>query len=863
MEWEQPHWSGRPKREFEPKRKLRPNGFARLARGAAANAPVVIAFYVLIAAACAVFAAVSLTVDPDAGVRVTLDDETAAAQARLDRSFPNIDQTFLAIVEGGDGLAGRERAVAIATALAAQSDLFQSAFVPGTGPFYDVYGFLFLDLDTINARVDEVLLRQPLFHALATAPDIGGLTALVTEIAKAVSQGRSPPGLGSLLTATAAVFEGEVKGVSQPIDWPMLAGLKVEPSSPRWFVVAQPRAGAERQAAAAAQRASGSSLGILWLWPRRAFGTVPNPLRDLVVPAGLSVFFALLLLAAGLGSFRLSAAIVLSGATSVAAASAAAGALGQPLDQATWSFAAAAVAPALAGGVLIGLAYQEARGKDLPVRQAVMLAAHRRAGMATVFCLLFAAFWLAWLLRQLPSMAHFSVIALVGTAVALAATLTLVPAAIAALEARTPPPEPHWIDEALTGPAPAYGRNAADVAALLVIAAAVFCAAFLPGIGFGERHLPSRPGILLDTPDARGAIHVLVEPDKAEAAIKMLSELPETGAIRTIAQFMPPEAAAKIAALRRLQSASATFPLPREEQDETLVRDNLANLEDQLSVIAASAAASEALRAAAHRLRRAVALFSNPEPPTAARIDTLETALFSGLADLPRAAGRLATLNLPAINDLEPGLLRRFVSPGGLWRIEVMPKTGTGLLSFAGAVRRAFPTAAGEPVAALARNEIVHHETLLALGLAFAAMAVLMLAGLRHAVAWAAAVVPAACLITLTAAMAAGLDLVLTSAMLAAASTVTACLACATMITAQRLTGKESAGPGGHFGTTIRTGVLPLLVLAGATAPLALSTRPGVSELGAFMAMMLLLSALLCLLLVPAIVRWSGHIFRR
>ena len=56
------------------------------------------------------------------------------------------------------------------------------------------------------------------------------------------------------------------------------------------------------------------------------------------------------LLAAGLGSFRLSAAIVLSGATSVAAASAAAGALGQPLDQATWSFAAAAVAPALAGG---------------------------------------------------------------------------------------------------------------------------------------------------------------------------------------------------------------------------------------------------------------------------------------------------------------------------------------------------------------------------------------------------------------------------------------------------------------------------------------------------------------------------------
>jgi hypothetical protein len=449
MEWEQPHWSGRPKREFEPKRRLKPNGFARLARAMAENAHVVVAFCVALSIACAAFAAVTLSVDPDAGVEVTLDDTTAAAQTRLERSFPNIDQSFVAIVEGGNGLGGHDRAVAIAQALAARSDLFQHVFVPGAGPFYDDYGFLFLSFEEIGARVDEVIKRQPLFHALAAAPDIGGLTALVTEIAKAVNLGRSPPGLEPLLATTAETFEGAVKGDARPIDWPRLAGLKVERDGPRWFVVAEPRPGAERQAAIAARLASGNELGILWLWPRRAFDKAPNPLRDLVVPAGLAAFFALLILAAGLGSFRLSAAVVLACLTSVSASAAAAGALGRPLDQATWSFAVAALAPALAGSITLCLAFQDARGKGLPVQQAVMLAAHRHAGLTLVACLVFGAFWLAWALRQMPSMAHFAMIALAGTAAALAATLTLVPAAIAALETRRPPPGPHWIDEAV------------------------------------------------------------------------------------------------------------------------------------------------------------------------------------------------------------------------------------------------------------------------------------------------------------------------------------------------------------------------------------------------------------------------------
>ena len=44
-----------------------------------------------------------------------------------------------------------------------------------------------------------------------------------------------------------------------------------------------------------------------------------------------------------------------------------------------------------------------------------------------------------------------------------------------------------------------------DIAAMVLLAAAVFSAVFLPAMRFGERQLPSTPPPLLETPDARGA----------------------------------------------------------------------------------------------------------------------------------------------------------------------------------------------------------------------------------------------------------------------------------------------------------------------------------------------------------------------
>jgi hypothetical protein len=854
MDWDQPHWSGKTQKTAPARQRLRPNGFAKLARFCVANRFAVLIFYLSAMILCAAAASLFLKVDPEAAPGVTLDDQTLSVQAEVGKRFPGIDNSFLAIVESRDADTSRNQALAVAASLSERSDLFDAAFVPGTGGFYDANALLFRDAAEVRARVDAALQMQPLYQALAASPDILGLARLVAEIGRAVEQGRSPPGLEAMLFAVAGAIESEVRGSPRPVDWPALAGLGGETRSQRWFVMANPRAGLEREAAEFAAVTTDGTQGVIWLWPRRTLGAVSNPLRDFAVPAGLAAFVTLTLLAAGVGSLRFSLAIALCCAVTLSVAAATAAAIGQALDGATWAFAAAVLAPAVVSGCVIVISYQQSRARGSASMQSAMLAAQRRGGLISAFAFLFCAFWAAWIVRQLPSLSHFGMIAVVGAVTAWVTAVTLLPAVIALFDRADPPADPHWFDEALSGGTSNHARNAFDILAMIVLAAAVFSAVFLPAVRFGERHVSSHAGPLLETPDARGAVHLVVPEGAVRDVVSELARLPDVGAIRTIGQFMPADVEEKIRELRRLDGFAPVEPPPGTPPDGETVRNSFAELERQLTAIATGPAASAGLRDAALRLRRAVSLYADAAPPTADRVLGLQQLLFAGLSNLSRLAARLATVDPPRLEDLEPALLRRFVSPDGLWRIEVMPKPGTGFLTFGASMRRAFPAAAGEPVAALARNEIIHHETLLALATAAVVTAILMLAALRNLPGWVVSQVPVAAFVTLTAAVAMQLEISFNTAMLAAASAVTALLACSSMIAAQHL---MNAPPGGlPQGVAIRTALLPLAVLAGAVAPLALSTRPAVAELGGILAVMLVMAAALCLLLVPAVARW-------
>jgi hypothetical protein len=858
MTWDNPHWSGRPQPGPGPRQKLRPNAFARLARFSASHASIVVLLYAVLAMICGSYAASVLSIDPDRRPRITLDANTAKLQAELARQFPAIEQTFLAVTENGDPKAAREQALALANALNQRVDLFLSAFVPGTAPFYEANAMLFRDLTQVSARVDALIQMEPLHYALASAPDIVGFASLVNEIGKSVVQGRSPPGLEAMLLAAAAAIEAEVKGAPEPVDWVALAGLDGEMLSQRWYVLATPRPGLEPAAAAAARAASQGMAGVTWLWPQRALATAPSTLRDFVVPASLSVLLASLLTAVILGSVRHALAVLLCSIVALCCAAAAAAAAGRPLDGATWSFALAVLAPVFVAGSILATSFAACRAKGVAISQSVMLAGQRQGALVSAIILLFAAMWLSWVPRQLPSLSQFAVIALLGCAVAWLVAMTLLPAALALLADRRSAEQPNWLDEALGGPPAPHGRNLLDALTMIVLASAVFCAAFLPAVRFGERQLPSSPPPLIETPDARGAVHILAPGDQVEELAGRLAALPEVGAIRTASQFLPPQAPAKVAELRRLAGLTPFEPAFRGPADAIQLAQSFAALEAQLTAIAVEPATSPALKEAALRLRRAVTLFIAPQPPTPARVAALEKALFGGLAELSALTARLASLEVPDVSSLDPRLRRRFVSEEGTWRIEVMPRNGTGQLSFAAALRRAVPQSAGEPMVFLARNEIIHHETMLALATALALAALLVLAALRNVTGWVLALAPAAAFVTLTAAVSVLLGISLNASMLAGLTAATAVLIASSMRLADHIAVRP--GPASGLGPPLRAALLPPLALAGAVGPLALSSRPSVAEVGAALGLLLVIAALLSILLVPVLARWFGSL---
>lgn len=853
MTWDNPHWSGRPQLSAGPRHKLRPNAFARLARFSADHGNIIVLIYTVLALVCGSYASATLRIDPDLRPRITLDDTTVRLNAELERQFPGIEQTFLAIADNSDPATARQQAMALAAALDARKDLFLSAFVPGTGAFYQENAILFRDLAEVRAQVDWLIQMEPLHYAMASAPDILGFASLVNEIGKAVLQGRSPPGLEAMLLAASSAIEAEVKGSPLPVNWVALAGLGGEMQSQRWYVMATPQPGKEPEAAAVARAASEGFEGISWLWPRQALASAPSTFRDFVVPASLSVLLASLLTAFILGSVRHALAVLLGCAVTLCCAAAAAAAAGRPLDGATWSFALAVLAPVFVAGSMLATSFASCRAKGVSITQSIMLAGHRQGGFITAVMLVFAAVWLSWFPRQLPSLSQLAAFALFGCAVAWVVSMTLLPAALSVLAARRPAEEANWLDEALGGPLPAAGRNAMDALALLVVTAALVCVALIPSVRFGERQFPSSPPPLIETPDARGAIHILAPAGNVDALLGNLAGLAEVGAVRTASQFLPPQAPEKIAELSRLSNLTPFGPSFRNQADPAQMVQSLAELEVQLTAIAVGPATSPALKDAALRLRRAVALFMSPQPPAAERVAALERALFGGLGDLSALTERLSRLEAPGIESLDPRLLRRFVSEQGVWRIEVMPRSGAGLLSFPAAVRRAVPQAAGEPLVFLARNEIIHRETTLAMATALPLAAILVLAALRNVVAWVLSLVPAAAFVALAAAVIVQFGISLNAAMLAGLSAAFAVVIASAMRVADHLSSRPTVSA---VGPPLRAALLPPLALAGAVGPLALSSRPAVAEVGGVLALLLVLAGLLVSLLVPALSRW-------
>lgn len=854
--WEQPHWSGRPQEKPDARPRLKPNAFARLARWSTLNAGLVITMALFLASLAAGLALFSIRLYPQAAPVISLDSQTAAAQANLNQQFPGIDSTFYAVVENHNTSYARQSAVALADELGKHTNLFAGAFVPGTGTFYDRYGLYYLPIDQVEARVARAHQLQPLFQALSLSPNMEGLAALAKGIADAVQQGTTPVALEDVLRPMADAVEADVAGKPKAVDWVDIAGLHAGPESQRWYIIAKPVDGKAFEAATAAQVIGSRIVGLTWSFPPHTFDDAPpRLLRDVGMPALLAGFTVFMLLAAGLASLRQVVAVVTTAGVALAVAGGVAAAAHTEFDAASWSLAAAVVAPSILFGCVMTILFGEARTRGKSVPTAIMLAAQRGGPRIALFTLIALVLWLAWLPRAIDSLALLSISVAVGAITAAVLSVTLLPAILAAGNpAGNDEQHPHWLDEAVSAPVTAGMGNLRAVVALILIAAAVFCAIFVPNVKFGDPQMSNLGRGALDTPNAIGAVHLIVSADQAMPVIEKLGSLPEVGAVRWLNQFLPVDVAAKQGELKSLAGLVAA---PSAVTETPVTPELLAALDENLKTIANSAAEADGLRESAHRLRRALQLVTAGAAAEPARIAALEDALFSGLGRLSVEADRLAAAPAPQANELEPGLLRHYQAPDGDLRIEVLPKSSVPILSFAAAMRRQFPDAAGVPVEAIARNEIMHHEAIYAylpgllLAMAIAA------AFIRKPTRIAAALAPTPMMLSLAAAaLVTGGELLDAAALAAFATAMALCLSAAVELAMMPQPGQPEDEFGG---ASFRMALLPLAVALSMVAPMLISGNLGISSFAYVLSLLLVLSLVAVALVTPQISAWLSN----
>jgi hypothetical protein len=332
-------------------------------------------------------------------------------------------------------------------------------------------------------------------------------------------------------------------------------------------------------------------------------------------------------------------------------------------------------------------------------------------------------------------------IAGVGMLIALALNLTLLPALIvllrpAAAAAAPPPAQISRLDAAIVG----ARRRVLAVS----IGAAVVCAALLPLLrfDFNPIHLrnPKTESVetffdLMRDPNYAPDTLEVARPNlaAAQALAARAARLPEVAGARTLADFVPTDQPAKLAAITDAASLL----------DLTLDPIVVAPAPSDAEVVQSLATTAAALRQAgasadpaslqARRLAAALEVLARADPATRARAAaTLMTPFATTLTQIQNVlAAQPVTLQ-----TLPPELVRDWVTPSGQARVSIAPKGDANsdvvLGRFIDAVSRIAPDATGTPVGIREGGRTVVAAFLEAGALSFVAITALLFVVLRR-----------------------------------------------------------------------------------------------------------------------------------
>jgi uncharacterized protein len=655
----------------------------------------------------------------------------------LHDAFPQRIDQIIAVIDASTPEAADDAADALVNGLASRPDVIRSVSRPDGGEFFERDGILLLGLDEVQRSTADLISAQPFLGTLAADPTLRGVFRTLSQSLEGVRQGKAKlEDLKPAFAALADALERLEEGKSPAFSWrELIAGRPPKPSELRRFVNIEPvldfgdlQPGGK---ATAVIREVASTLGLT---PERGVKvrlTGPAVLSDeefatvadgAVLNGVITLLLVGLVLWLALRKARIILAVLVTLVCGLLYTAATGLWLVGALNLISIAFAVLFVGLGVDFGIQFCVRYRSERHASRDLEPALVGTAR---GMATPLLLAAASIttaFFSFLPTAYRGLSELGLIAGIGIIIALATTLTLLPALLTVLK---PPAEQKSIGFAALAFLDRFLEKRRNWIVGTTLAATLLGLPLLAGLRFDFNPLNLRAQdaesvvTLLDlmkVPDTSPNTIDVLKNDLAQASAtaEKLRQLPEVGRVLTLQSFVPEEQDAKLALVEDASFFLQNTLSPDHVDAEPTAADTRAAI---AKLVLELSDAAQARRVASAELSDVVGNLDSPgaaqarrlasvlEPlvnaPSAA-LDEAQHALIAPLRTTLRQARHLLDAERVSIETLPPELTKSWMSTDGRFRVEVMPKGDANdnavLRRFVTAVHSVAPEAVGTPV---------------------------------------------------------------------------------------------------------------------------------------------------------------------
>ncbi len=683
--------------------------------------------FLALALAGAVYAGATLRIDTDPGLIISNAPKFSRDYQAFIRQFPVLHNGFLIIVDAEKPGEGRKLAGEIADRLKAAPGLFTDVFAPGHGSFFETSGLLYLPEKKVARVAADLVELAPVLNALSLQPDLGGFEDLLQQIVPVAEIGKVPKEASRLLGAMADTAQSVNDGETKPLNWAALGNEPPETDKTRWLVFAKPVLDYSALEAAGAPisavRAMADEIRLAHEGVRvqltgeaaidaEEFESVSKGALTAAITSFTLVtltivigFPALVLLGPAL------ALIVLGFFVTTGFAAVAIG----YLNMISVAFAVLFIGLGIDYAVHVILRFAEQRAKGVEVQLAAITAVRKTAVPLALCTLTTSMAFLSFGFTQFVGMAQLGAISAAGVVVAFIASITLIPALLVSVPIDQEKLAAKFFRLQSGGLQYVPARRGAfgSIAAVAVVVAAGAGAFLLNDARFDSDPLnlkdPASPSMIAlndiskDEQQRNYAIQYVAEPGKdLDALIEKVKALPEVSGIRTVEAVLPKNQDAKLEPLARAGRLLPVEILASSEMSDLERREYVVSLQALSDRIAGAPAVPNEVKETAIRLANNLKVALAAGNGVAERLKGLEKALVKEFPAFFQEIRKTVTLEKVTPETLPKGLKERYLTRGGLWRVEIIPsgnvRDPVELDRFVTAVSALHPEMTGAPV---------------------------------------------------------------------------------------------------------------------------------------------------------------------